>query len=146
MRRGFTLIEVMVAVMIIAVVIMALLQMYANNTHIFSVFKEKIKTNQYSSLLFSNQNYGFENTDIHLDDLITEFQLEDDLRRKLKEMKAEILYQIVEEIDLSENSETNQTNEMEDTQTVTPTMIIELGKTILKLDNSSNALLRIRVQ
>ncbi|MBU1927967.1 prepilin-type N-terminal cleavage/methylation domain-containing protein, partial [bacterium] len=35
MRRGFTLIEVMVAVMIISVVILGLLQLFANNTHIF---------------------------------------------------------------------------------------------------------------
>ncbi len=141
MRKGFTLIEVMVAVMIISVVIMALLQMYANSNHIFSVFKEKTKTNQYSSFFISNQMYGLENKSIHMDELVSDFKVEDDLRRKLKDMKAEVLYQVVGQIDMSESDDA--TEEGSDTSS---NMILELGKTILKVDNSSNALLRIRIQ
>ena len=141
MRKGFTLIEVMVAVMIISVVIMALLQMYANSNHIFSVFKEKTKTNQYSSFFISNQAYGLENKSIHMDELVSDFKVEDDLRRNLKDMKAEVLYQVVGQIDMSESDDA--TEEGSDTSS---NMILELGKTILKVDNSSNALLRIRIQ
>ncbi len=141
MRKGFTLIEVMVAVMIISVVIMALLQMYANSNHIFSIFKEKTKTNQYSSIFISNQMYGLENKSIHMDELVSEFTVEDDLRRNLKDMRVEVLYQVVGQIDMSESDDA--TEEGSDTSS---NMILELGKTILKVDNSSNALLRIRIQ
>ncbi len=127
--------------MIISVVIMALLQMYANSNHIFSVFKEKTKTNQYSSFFISNQMYGLENKSIHMDELVSDFKVEDDLRRKLKDMKAEVLYQVVGQIDMSESDDA--TEEGSDTSS---NMILELGKTILKVDNSSNALLRIRIQ
>ena len=79
-KRGFTLIEVMVAVMIISIVIMGLLQMYSNNTHIFSAIKKQIKTNQYVSFLVSSDDYGFENKDIYLYDLVKDFDFESDLK------------------------------------------------------------------
>ena len=56
-------------------------------------------------------------------------------------MRVEVLYQIVKQIDMSESDDA--TEEGSDTSS---NMILELGKTILKVDNSSNALLRIRIQ
>jgi len=141
MRKAFTLIEVLVAVMIISVVIMALLKMYADSNHIFSVFKEKTKTNQYSSFLISNKKYGLENKSIHLYDLISGFKVEDDLRRKLKDKKVEVLYQVVSKIDMRESDETD-----EEGVAVSSNMILEIGKTILKVDNSSNAFYRVSIQ
>ena len=85
--------------------------------------------------------YGLENKSIHMDELVSDFKVEDDLRRKLKDMKAEVLYQVVGQIDMSESDDA--TEEGSDTSS---NMILELGKTILKVDNSSNALLRIRIQ
>ena len=134
-KSAFTLIEVMVAVMIISVVIAALLRMFANNTHIFSQLTKQAKINQYASLFISNRDYGLESENIHLDDLVRDFNLESDLVKKLRATKVKIFYQKLEQIDLSEsdNGESNSS------------MIFEIGKTVLKINDSSIALLRIRM-
>jgi len=134
-RTAFTLIEVMVAVMIISVVIMALIRMYSNNTFLFSSYKKQGKINQYTSLLIGNKDYGFENKEIHLYDLVSDFDLDDDLRRKLKAQKAKIQYKILNIIDLSEESNESATG-----------MVLELGNTLLKTNDNSLSLLRLRTQ
>ncbi len=143
LKNAFTLIEVLVAVMIISVVIMALIQMYANNTHIFSSLKQQTKINQYSSLLIENDEYGFENKTIRINDLVNEFDLQDDLRRELKNIKAEIIYKELQLIDMSEQ---NSNEETEKDIEVNSNMIIEIGQSIIKTDKSSTALMRLRVQ
>ncbi|MEA3228667.1 MAG: prepilin-type N-terminal cleavage/methylation domain-containing protein, partial [Campylobacterota bacterium] len=83
-KEGFTLIEVMIAVVIISTVIMALLEMFANNIHIFSTLTKKTQINQYSSFFISNPDVGLEDEDaLTLYDLIDDFDIEDDLRREL---------------------------------------------------------------
>lgn len=134
-KNAFTLIEVIVAVMIISVVIMALIQMYANNTHIFSSLQQQAKTNQYSSFLIANDKYGFEDESINMDDLLAEFDLEDDVRRELKNIKAKIIYKELKRLDMREEDIENSSD-----------MIIEIGQSIIKTSNSSAALLRLRVQ
>ena len=138
-KNAFTLIEVMVAVMIISVVIMALIQMYANNTHIFSSMKKQTKTNQYSSLLISNDDYGFKDKSINLNDLVSDFDLENSLRRKLKERKVKVIYKELEIIDMSEQ-------ESDDESEVSSSLALEIGKSILQTEDSSTALLRFRIR
>ena len=138
-RDAFTLIEVMVAVMIIAVVIMALLQMYANNTHIFSSMKEQTKINQYSSFLISNENYGFEDKNIYLYALVRDFDLEDDLRRELKKIKIKMLYKELEAIDIG-----NQSND-EDMES-SSNLVLEIGESLIQTDSASTALMRLRIR
>jgi len=152
-REGFTLIEVMVSVMIISTVIMALLTMSGNNTHIFSSFKRQAKVNQYASFFISNKEYGFENDSLDLDDLVSEFDVEDELRKELKELKVEVIYQIVDEIDMSDFEESEDEEEEEEIvyedekpKEVTSSLIIEIGRTTLKVKDSSVSLLRIKVQ
>ena len=66
-RRAFTLMEVMVAVVIVSVVIAALLQMQGNTHHKLFGIKEMIKTNQYNSFLLSlSDKYGFESSKINM--------------------------------------------------------------------------------
>jgi len=142
-KNAFTLIEVMVAVMIISVVIMALIQMYANNTHIFSSMKKQTKTNQYSSLLISNDDYGFKDKSINLNDLVSDFDLENSLRRKLKERKVKVIYKELEIIDMSEQ-ESEQ--ESDDESEVSSSLALEIGKSILQTEDSSTALLRFRIR
>lgn len=137
LRDAFTLIEVMVAVMIISVVIMALIEMFANNTHIFMSLKKQTKTNQYSSLLISNQNYGFEDKNIYLDDLVSDFNLENDLRRELKEIKTKVIYQELQTIDTAEQDLEEDTN---------ASIVFEVGKSTIKFEDSSIAMLRLRIQ
>ncbi|MGB3961484.1 MAG: type II secretion system protein, partial [Sulfurimonas sp.] len=101
-RHAFTLIEVMVAVMLVSVVIMALLQLFANNTHIFSSLEKKSQTNQYLSFLVTNPQYGFEDKRGTLYDVVSDFDLQDELRHELKNIKAELVYKELEVIDLKE--------------------------------------------
>ena len=155
-RKAFTLIEVMISVLIISTVIMALITMNGNNTHIFSSFKKQAKINQYASFFISNKEYGFENNSVDLDDLVSEFDVEDELRKKLKELKVAVIYQIVDEIDMSdfeESEEDEDTQEEipddssdEEPKKVSSSLVIEIGKTTLKVKDSSVSLLRIKVQ
>ena len=138
-RNAFTLIEVMIAVMIISVVIMALLQMYANNTHIFSSMKQQTKINQYSSFLISNENYGFGDKNIYLHALVRDFDLEDDLRRELKEIKIKMLYKELKTIDISDQSND------EDIE-ASSGLVLEIGESTIQTDDGSTALLRFRIR
>ncbi len=135
-KNAFTLVEVMVAVMIISVVLMALLHMQGNTTHIFSKLQNKLKANQYTSFFISNPNYGFKRESVDLDDVLSDFIVEDDLRKELKNIKVEVEYKEVKQLDMSESDE----------EDVSSRMILEVGKTILKIDNSSSSLVRFRIQ
>jgi len=143
-KSAFTLIEVMVSVMIISVVIMALLKMYANNTHIFTSIKEQIKTNEYSSLLISNANYGFEDKELYLDDLVVNYDLEDDLRRELNAKKAKLTYDVVQNIDLSAPDATSEQDDNE--KNSNSSLVLEIGRDVLKTKKFSVALMRLRIK
>ena len=151
-RDGFTLIEVIVAVVIISTVIMALIQMFANNTHIFSNLTKRTAINQYGSFFISNPDIGLEDDKLTLYNFVEDFNLEDDLRRELKEIKAEVVYQELEEIDMADYDGSKDVTE-EDTQEEAQNkeesdsqMIFEIGKSVLKVKDSSVSLLRLRVQ
>lgn len=126
--------EVMVAVMIISVVIMALLEMQGNTTQIFSKVGNTLKLNQYTSLFISNKDYGFENKSVDLDDLLSEFKVENELRRELKTIKVKVDYQELKRIDMSEIEEGSSN------------MVFELGKTTLNVDDSFASIVRFRIQ
>jgi len=135
-RGAFTLIEVMVAVMIISVVILALMRMYANDTYLFATYKKESHVNDYASFLIENSDFGLENKNIYLYDLVSEFDMEDNLRRKLKEQKAEVIYKVVKNIDLSD-----------DTNTTAPQMALEIGESVIRLDKgASTALSRLQLR
>ncbi len=149
-KRAFTLIEVMVAVMIISVVILALIEMYANNIHIFSGLKKQTQINPYASFFISNPDYGLETKSAVLYDLISDFKLEDDLQRELKNIKVEVVYQMVEQIDLGEyddmsKDESKQSNGEIDREVKTD-VVFEIGKTVVKTKDASTALIRLRIE
>ena len=150
-KNAFTLIEVMVAVMIVSVVIAALLQMRGNTSHKFIGIKEMTQTNQYNSFLLSlSDKYGFEKSNINLYRLVDDFDLESDLRRKLKEIKLQVDYEELDTIDTAEFDDSTEPTEdgddAEEAQTSTTGIVFEIGKTILKSDNFTTSLIRVRVQ
>ncbi len=142
-KKGFTLIEVMVAVMIISVVIAALLQLQANNTHIFLRLQKMEKAQQYLSLL-SESKYGLENDTLTLDRLIERFDVDDELRRELKNVRAEVVYQRVDTIDLSQIDQNLSEMQEEETQIQNP-MRLEIGRTILRIGDASTQVVRVRI-
>lgn len=138
MRKGFTLIEVMVAVMIISVVILGLVQLFANNTHIFFQLDKKVHHNHYLSVLFATQEYGFKDKTTTMYELLSDFEMEDDLKHSLKNMKVDVLYQELEVVDLRKF----QTQKEE----IKSDMVFEIGKSILKFEETSVSLMRIKLQ
>jgi hypothetical protein len=122
--------------------------MFANNTHIFSTLTQKSKINSYISLFISNPDYGLEDKKISLDDLVSDFDLQSDLRRELKETKAEIIYQELESIDLREYDEDESTSNFSENEVANTDsgIIFEIGKSSIKIYDSSASLLRIKLQ
>ena len=147
-KNAFTLIEVMVAVMIVSVVIAALLQMRGNTSHKFIGIKKMMQTNQYNSFLLSKgDKYGFEESNIDLYRLVDDFDLEDDLRRRLKAIKLKVDYEELDTIDTAEFDESAQPSEDgEEVQKDTTGIVFEIGKSMLKAENFSTSLMRIRIQ
>jgi prepilin-type N-terminal cleavage/methylation domain-containing protein len=149
-RNAFTLMEVMVAVMIVSVVIAALIQMRGETSHKFSSIKKMIETNQYSTFLLSlGDTYGFERSHIDMNQLVSDFDLESDLRRKLKSMKVEIEYEELEVIDTSAYEETPQEEsdmQEDDAQEDTTGIVFEIGRTKLHSDAIDLQLVRVKIQ
>jgi len=147
-RGGFTLIEVMVAVMIVSVVIAALLEMRGNTTQKFFTIKKMLVTNQYNSFLLNvGEKYGFERSSLTLYGLVDDFDLESDLRRRLKSIKVSIDYEELSVIDTNEytSSQEDSQENMQGESGATG-IIFEIGKTVLEGENMKGSLIRVRVQ
>ncbi|MBU0720373.1 prepilin-type N-terminal cleavage/methylation domain-containing protein [bacterium] len=145
-RDAFTLIEVMISVVIISVVILALLEMQGNSTHIFSGLKKQLKMNQYTSFFISNAEYGFEKKSVDMDELVSDFKVEDELRRELKNIKVELVYQELNTIDLREFEQSDADLSEGDMSASDSNLIFEVGKTVLKTGDSTSGLMRLRFQ
>ena len=152
---GFTLIEVLVAVMIIAVVIGALIQLFATNTYTFTSVQQKIFQTNKTTLLLGNEIYGYENKKVDLAELVKDFNIDDDLRRLLKKNKAEIIYTEVTSIDFGDAAEAiaeveGAQNDNEDegliSEAAEATNALEIGRTTLKVNGESSSFLRVKLQ
>ncbi|QOP41714.1 type II secretion system protein [Sulfurimonas marina] len=128
-RSAFTLIEVMVAVMIVSVVIAAILQVRGDANNKLLWLQQSIKETQYNSfLLGTSEKYGFEKSSISLKEFVDDFELESDLRRELKAVKVKISY-----------------DEIDDFETPTGS-VLEIGKTKLESKNFSASMIRVKIQ
>jgi len=157
-NNAFTLVEVMVAVMIVSVVVASLLKLFSNNTHMISTLDDRLDASMYATLFIGkidgvSDQFGFENDEYYLSDLVKDFNIDDDLRRKLKEKKAKIIYKVEQQIDAAamqdaiEGSEEAQDEEGNvDDRQGSNAATIEVGKTVVKLpSNESSSFLRIRL-
>ena len=131
-RKAFTLIEVMIAVMIISVVIASILQMRGNSTFIYERIDENSKINQYLSFFIANQDFGFESKNTSMKNLCDEFDLDSELRREFSNIKLKLDYKKLNILDMSEYDENSE-------------LVIETGRTILNTNDSTASLIRIRV-
>jgi len=152
--NAFTLIEVLVSVMIISVVIGALLQLFSTNSHSFSSIQEKIVQTHKTSLLLGNTVYGYENKTVDLAELLKDFNLDNDLRRKLKREKVTIIYTEITSVNFDDAAESiaeiqkddNLNNEAIETQSGAATNSLEVGRTTFKLAEQSSSFLRVKLQ
>ncbi len=147
-NSAFTLIEVIVAVMIVSVVIAALLQMRGNTSYKFLEIKKMMQKNQYNSFLLSlSDKYGFEKSSIDLNKLVYEFNIERELRRKLKSIKVKVDYKELDTIDTAEFDDTEkESDDGQEVQEDTTGIVFEIGQSILKTDTFSTNLIRVRIQ
>lgn len=148
---GFTLIEVMVAVMIISVVIASLLQLFSNNTTLFNTVQKQVGSAMQSTLLLGNREVGFEKDSVMLDELVKAFDIDDALRRRLKSQKALITYTEVRTMDLSgmEDVSSEQVEEPEEEiiyEEGEITQALEIGRTTLRIGEQGNSFLRLKLQ
>ena len=133
-RNAFTLIEVMVAVMIVSVVIAAILQMRGNTSNMFANLKKKAELNQYASFFLWNNKYGFENETFALSRLVEDIDIDDDLRRELKNIKMKLDYKKLRKIDTADYSDD------------TTGIVIEMGEDKISTENFNTKLIRLRLQ
>ena len=140
--------------MIISVVIASLLQLFSTNSHAFSSIEKKIHHTNTTTLLLGNAIYGYENKSVDLAELVKDFNIDDDLRRKLKRQKVRIIYTEVKSFDFSDAAETltdnnlssSQANEGEVTDASQATAALEIGKTTMKTSQYTSSFLRIKIQ
>ncbi|MDQ7066912.1 MAG: prepilin-type N-terminal cleavage/methylation domain-containing protein [Sulfurimonas sp.] len=119
-RNAFTLIEIMVAVMIVSVVIGALFTMRGNTANKFFNIKEMLQKTQYSSFLVATDNkYGFDGSNIDMQRLVDDFKVQSDLRPPLS-AKVKLKYEPMQIIDTSEFDS--------DEQNSSTGLIFEIGK------------------
>lgn len=93
MNRAFTLVEVIVAVVIISVVGLSLLKINANHTNIFKFSLDRIDVNQLASFYVNNYDPNLEMRDYSILELIKSKYPEikdDEIRKYLDEVKISI--------------------------------------------------------
>ena len=91
MRKAFTLIEVLLAVVILSVSGLALLQSAANNTKSIHYMLSKKKFMHLFSIFALNMDETLHNTSKSFEDLLDKkYTLDDDTRRFLKEKRYEL--------------------------------------------------------
>ena len=149
--NGFTLIEVLVAVMIISVVIGSLIQLFSNNSRTFASVHQKILHSNTTTLLLGNNIYGYEDAETDLAELIKDFNIDDDLRRKLKEVKVKVMYSEVTTIDFGEAAESiaeeeSGAEEAAVKEASEASNSLEIGRTTLRAGDQSSSFLRVKFQ
>ncbi|MDQ7068985.1 MAG: hypothetical protein Q9M40_14040 [Sulfurimonas sp.] len=104
-----------------------------------------MRTNQYNSFLLSvSDRYGFESSNIDMKRLVDEFELESDLRRRLKSMKVKVEYEELTTIDTSEFDDSAESDE--EGKSSNSSLVFEIGKTSLSTKEFNTHLIRVRTQ
>lgn len=85
-KQAISLVEVMVAVMLISVVIVTLLQIKENNLSLLDKSQKSSKQNSYISMVALENN--IKNGNVYLSDKL-DFK-DDDIRRELKDIRIEV--------------------------------------------------------
>lgn len=109
MRKAFTLIEVLFAVMIMSLVGLALLQSSSNNTKLISHNAHKNGFVHLSSIFVLNMDETLHNSSKTLDDLLDKkYKLDDDTRQFFKEKTYLLKRDNIQEVTLRETVVTNE--------------------------------------
>ncbi|MBA1437549.1 MAG: prepilin-type N-terminal cleavage/methylation domain-containing protein [Epsilonproteobacteria bacterium] len=128
-RKAFTLMEVMIATLIVSVVIAALLQMRGDsNYQLQRVEQHSLKNFQLSFLLGVGEKYGFEKERVTLDKFVDDFDIQSDLKRSLRSHSMDLKYEKVNSIELPSGG------------------ALEMGVDKIKLPDYTATMMRVRLQ
>jgi len=143
MTKAFTLIEVLVSVMILAVVGTGLLQISTNSKQNFMFLKEKSNFDRLASIAFIHNDQKYHHKDMTLYDFIKDDydNVEDELRQYLKEIKVTYNHEEVSTFNPLEGSidDQNQSQDQEDMQSGINLTIVYDKITISKEKNAAYA-------
>ncbi len=86
--------------MIVSVVIAALLKLRGDSSHMLTQIQQRQQKSDIASFLLWNRKYTLDDSHITLYNLVEDFDLDDDVRRKLKTDKIDIRYNKIDSIEL----------------------------------------------
>jgi len=143
MTSAFTLIEVLVSVMILAVVGTGLLQISSNSKQNFIFLKEKSKFDRLASIAFIHNNQKYHHKEMTLYDFIRDDydKIDDELRKYLKEYKVKYNHEEISTFNpLGESvDDQNQSEDSDDLQNPIDLTIIYEKISIQKEKNGAYA-------
>jgi len=88
MKKAFSLVEILIASVLLSVTMLALFKTKNNNIFLVEKYQEMKKQNDYINLSMDTKGYSKRNNNIHLDDY---FNIDDDeIRRDFKKIKIKI--------------------------------------------------------
>lgn len=151
MRKAFTLVEVLIAVVIISIVIAAQLQLFSNNGKLFERMRTKIDNALLLTLILGDDTVGFEDSKLFLDELVKPFNVDNALRQRLKAQNSELFYQEVKRIEagnVAEQGDDTVSDEeaAQNEEKGQNSAALVIGKSILRSEGGSSAVLRIELQ
>ena len=116
MRRGFTLAEVLVAVLIISVVGVALLKMRGDMVRSLSLVDSRMKVNQFSSFIFGKVSKNLHGKNLEVYEYVKErYNIKDnDLIHYLKSAKYEYRQDEIYFLHFGENSDSGEDGDIAD--------------------------------
>ncbi len=151
MRRGFTIVEVVVAAVIATIAGVGLLQMNSNYTHLFNRITEKSTSSEILSIVGLHADQKYHHTSKTLDDLLNDtYQIDnDDLRKWLKDTKVDYSEHLVETITFGEEELGGEfgdysMDESVETSALAPVIQFELIEVHIESKELSGSILHVR--
>ena len=153
MRRGFTLIEIMIAVTITSIVGMALLSMNNSTMHLFSTIKNRSNMAESLSIVGLHGDVKFNHTDKSLYDILDKRYtiINDEARGYLEAVKYSYNEQIIDTVTFGEDGEViDEDNNQEeglnrdDLESQAPLIQFELVKISIKKGDKKGYILQVR--
>jgi prepilin-type N-terminal cleavage/methylation domain-containing protein len=100
-RKAFTLMEVLVAVMLIAVIGATLLKVSSNNSFLMGYFQQKSHQNSLYSLFVLNSSKEYDKKSLFLDEVLKNYKInDDDIRQYFKNFKITYKERVVDTLSL----------------------------------------------
>ncbi len=151
MRKGFTLIEIMVSVAISSIVGMALLSMNNNTVHLFTKLQNGSNIAEQLSLIGSHGDVKFNKTDKTLYDILNKsYQIDnDEARRYIENIKYTYNEKIIDTITFGEDGEEVEKSEedapnRDDLENQAPLIQFELVQISIKNKKQKGYILQVR--